>query len=60
MLAFEMAKETSVMVLTPSKRRECRALFAVGFGFFGRMAEMLPQGELFDHISDLFDAVYKC
>ena len=56
-LAVEHAKGNLAMVSVPSAQRECRALFAMAYGFFGRLAGMLPRNEVFDGIAELFEAV---
>ena len=45
---------------TASVQRECRALFAMAYGFFGRLTPMLPHDEFFDRVAELFEAVKGC
>ncbi|PVH72007.1 hypothetical protein DL98DRAFT_612108 [Cadophora sp. DSE1049] len=40
-----------------STQRESRTLFAMAYGFFGRVSVMLPHDEFFDRVTELFGAV---
>ena len=59
-LAVEHVKGNPVIVSVPSAQRECRALFAMAYGFFGRLAGMLPRDDFFDRVAELFEAVNGC
>ena len=57
MLAAEHVRGNSMLV---SRQRECRALYAMAYGFFGRSTAILPHDDFFDRITELFEAVSGC
>jgi hypothetical protein len=56
-LALETVKGNPVIAQTRATQRECRVLFAMAYGFFGRLAGKLPHDEFFDRVAELFEAV---
>lgn len=61
-LAVEHSKAvgSSSIWTSPVARREFRALFAISYGFFGRLAGTLPHEDFFDRVTELFDAANGC
>ncbi|KAE9373181.1 hypothetical protein N431DRAFT_534420 [Stipitochalara longipes BDJ] len=53
-LAVEHVKGNPMVL---SAQRECRALFAMAYGFIGRLSTMLPHDEFFDNVTELFGVV---
>jgi hypothetical protein len=58
-LAVEYVKENGMIASVSSAPHEHRAIFAIAYGFFGRLTEMLPHSAFFDLITELFEAVNR-